>query len=247
MKRYLLLFVLFFTLFSCQKDEELSKDKTSNLDTSLIFGETTGMSVTPYGQKLSDNFEVDLNQDGMPDVRLINTYWHSLGLGYHFNKSIIPLHSKLVILGDISHDTIFINHSHGITQEPNTIKITDTRTFNCFRTNAEDSIYKILPNNFHIRKCVESAKLELNSSFSNDSLPFEGDSYFTINYTYSPNMDTTYMWEETFSNSCETRLGNNPFYIGFVLEENQRKRLGWIKLIVYSPFDFRLLETAIQK
>lgn len=248
MKNILYLSLCIVLLHACRKDETVIKTDAITLDSSLLFGETQGMNINAYYQSVHGEMQVDLNADGMNDLKLVNTSWHSPGLGAHFPKALVPLHSKLLIMGDYMNDTFFTHHQPPyISQNLNVIQITNTRTITCSRTFPDDSIYSIRLNNFHVKHSDALGKLHLTNSFSNDSLPMEADSYFSSQTTYSTNMDTLYYWNETMYTDCRAMPHDKPFYVGFVFEDNVRKRLGWLKLIYTSPNQFMLVETAIQR
>lgn len=247
MKNIVYLCLCIILLNACHKDEALLTDDAPNLNSSILFGETKGMIVTSYEQPLLGKTEFDLNADGWDDLKLLNTSWHSPGLGVHFPKAIIPMHSKVLIMGDYLNDTIFSHRTQTITQSLDVIEIRNRQTLTCKRTIPTDSVYYIAQNNFRVRNCNALAKLDLTHSFSNDSLPMEADSYFSSQTTYSPNQDTVYTWENMRYTDCRAMPQNTPFYVGFVWEDNLRKRLGWLKLKYTAPNKFELIESAIQR
>lgn len=247
MKNILYLSFCIILLNACHKDDAVVKTDAPNHDSTLLFGETKGMNITVYNQSLSGNMKFDLNADGLNDLKLVNIEWHSPGLGVHYPKAIVPLHKQLLIMGDYFNDSIFIHPTQTFVTNINPIEIRNRRILSCSRKTPNDSVYANNINNIHVRNCNALAKLNLSNVFSNDSLPMEADNYYSSLTTYSPNMDTLYVWENIWLTDCRAMTQNEPFYVGFVLEDNLRKRLGWLKLTYTAPNQFLLIETAIQR
>lgn len=240
-------------VFSCKKEKQGTTDP---IDTSKItFGNTEGMDVVRLDSiYLTNNqwagyyyFEnIDFDGDGLGDniikFEIIAGAWVGSGsqnvgiLGEFFEKETF-----------IHNDTSY--HSHdGIVEA-----ICSEIYSNCGQIATYDSVQtsqvlKVTANDEGAQMSVND-NFEYASIFYNDAEIFGGD-YFSESYYYSN--DTVYQYTFRYINHCSAFATGKPEYIGFKVTENDRTRLGWVKVELIpsdlpDDYYFKIIEAAIQK
>ena len=244
-----------FIVLSCNKK---TNDTTPTpIDTSKItFGNTEGMNVVTldsiyltnqayYGYYYTEN--IDFDGDGLGDniigFEIIAGAWvgcssHNVGiLGESFEKKTF-----------IHNDTSYYSHD-GI------VEATYSEIYsNCGQITENDSIV-LTTQALKVTANDEGAQMSVNDSFGyattfhNDAEIFCGD-YFSESYYYSN--DTVYQYTFRYINHCSAFATGKPEYIGFKVTENDRTRLGWVKVELIpsdlpDDYYFKIIEAAIQK
>lgn len=240
-------------VFSCKKEKQGTTDP---IDTSKItFGNTEGMNVVKLDSIYLTNHQwagyyylenIDFDGDGLGDniikFEIIAGAWVGSGsqnvgiLGEFFEKETF-----------IHNDTSY--HSHdGIVEA-----ICSEIYSNCGQIATYDSVQtsqalKVTANDEGAQMSVND-NFEYASIFYNDAEIFCGD-YFIENYYYSN--DTVYQYTFRYINHCSAFATGKPEYIGFKVTENDRTRLGWVKVELIptdlpDDYYFKIIEAAIQK
>lgn len=240
-------------VFSCKKEKQGTTDP---IDTSKItFGNTEGMDVVRLDSIYLTNHQwagyyyfenIDFDGDGLGDniikFEIIAGAWVGSGsqnvgiLGEFFEKETF-----------IHNDTSY--HSHdGIVEA-----ICSEIYSNCGQIATYDSVQtsqvlKVTANDEGAQMSVND-NFEYASIFYNDAEIFGGD-YFSESYYYSN--DTVYQYTFRYINHCSAFATGKPEYIGFKVTENDRTRLGWVKVELIpsdlpDDYYFKIIEAAIQK
>ena len=243
---------LFITLFlaaicimpSCKKDPAQTK---------VIFGNSKGMSVTSYDSTFlpiqyghfSWGNAVDLNSDGAVDIQFHSEDIGSAGLGHDIVTTLKCLNENIALLGDIINQEEYLHIDSTFHTEDSIWWVIGVyRIFTCERIAENDSIVDT----------TEKLSLyanNINDSFNND------DTFMNIevilknrSYSYSNGTEegdhVLIHYQTDYENDCDYFPMDEEKYIGFKITENNKSRLGWMKVILHRDY-VELLETAIQK
>lgn len=239
------------TVVSCKKE------KSDPTDTSKItFGNTEGMDVVRLDSIYLTNHQwagyyyfenIDFDGDGLGDniikFEIIAGAWVGSGsqnvgiLGEAFEKETF-----------IHNDTSYYSHD-GIVEA----FCSEIRS-NCGQIADNDSIL-MTSQALKVTANDEGTHMSVNDNFGyattfhNDAEIFCGD-YFSESYYYSN--DTVYQYTFRYINHCSAFATGKPEYIGFKVTENDRTRLGWVKVELIptdlpDDYYFKIIEAAIQK
>ena len=251
---FLVVFVVFIVL-SCKK--ETDSTTPTPIDTSKItFGNTEGMNVvtldsiyltnhTYAGYYYTEN--IDFDGDGMGDniigFEIIAGAW--VGCGSH----------NVGILGESFEKKTFIHNDTSYYSHDGIVEATFSEIYsNCGQIADNDSVLmtsqalKVTANDAGAQMSVND-NFGYASIFYNDAEIFQGD-LFSETYLYSN--DTVYYYPFRYINHCSVFATGKPEYIGFKVTENDRTRLGWVKVELIpsdipDDYYFKIIEAAIQK
>lgn len=240
-------------VFSCKKEKQSTTDP---IDTSKItFGNTEGMNVVkldsiyltnhPYaGYYYTEN--IDFDGDGLGDniirFEIIAGAW--VGCGSH----------NVGILGEAFEKETFIHNDTSYNSHDGIVEAICSEIYsNCGQIATYDSVQtsqalKVTANDEGAQMSVND-NFEYASIFYNDAEIFQGD-LFSESY-YNSN-DTVYQYTFRYINHCSAFATGKPEYIGFKVTENDRTRLGWVKVELIpsdlpDDYYFKIIEAAIQK
>ena len=230
---------------SCTKDPAQSK---------VIFGDSKGMSVTSYeGVQLvvqyghySWGYTIDLNGDGKDDVQFHSESIGSPAVGRDIVTTLNCLNENVSLFGDIINQEVFLH-------------IDTTDLFTTDSTHWDTGIYHTITCNqiAETDSVISSTeKLSLYANNAGDTFDQEStfmstnvllkDRSYTIPYGSETIGNITYHVMKIIKNDCDVFPMDEAKYIGFKLTENDKSRLGWMKVILHQD-DVELLETALQK
>lgn len=226
---------------SCKKDPAQNK---------VVFGNSKGMSVTPYKNSPlveqyghdSWGYFIDLNNDGQNDVQFHSQIIGSPGLGRDIVTELI-CHENIALLGDIINQQQFLHiDTVGCSTDDSIIYINHTITCNqidetdsTVSTNEKFSLYA---NNAGQSFDTDNTFMSTNVTLKNR--PY----YYPIGDETFGNIVYHHMHDE--KDDCDAFPMEEEKYIGFKITENDRNRLGWMKVILHHDH-VELFETAIQK
>ncbi len=240
-------------VFSCKKEKQSTTDP---IDTSKItFGNTEGMNVVkldsiyltnhPYaGYYYTEN--IDFDGDGLGDniikFEIIAGAW--VGSGSH----------NVGILGEFFEKETFIHNDTSYNSHDGIVEAICSEIYsNCGQIATYDSVQtsqvlKVTTNDEGALMSVND-NFEYASIFYNDAEIFQGDLFSESYYNSS---DTVYRYTFRFINHCSAFATGKPEYIGFKVTENDRTRLGWVKVELIpsdlpDDYYFKIIEAAIQK
>lgn len=240
-------------VFSCKKEKQGTTDP---IDTSKItFGNTEGMNVVkldsiyltnhPYaGYYYTEN--IDFDGDGLGDniikFEIIAGAWVGSGS------------QNVAILGEFFEKETFIHNDTSYNSHDGIVEAICSEIYsNCGQIATYDSVQtsqvlKVTANDEGAQMSVND-NFEYASIFYNDAEIFQGD-LFSESYYYSN--DTVYQYTFRYINHCSAFATGKPEYIGFKVTENDRTRLGWVKVELIptdlpDDYYFKIIEAAIQK
>jgi len=238
--------LLVASIASCKKDTTNGK---------VVFGNSKGMSVTSYDSTLSiEQYAhyswgntVDLDGDGQNDIQFHSQDVGSAGLGHDIVTTLNCLNENVALLGDIidqekyyhiDFDSIF----H--TQDSVWWSIVVYKTYTCEQIAGTDSVVSTTEKLSNVDHSFGDS-YGLDDSFMNTNVILKNRSY-----EYPSGSGTignaTYHYMILDKNDCDFFPMDEEKYIGFKLTENDKSRLGWMKVILHHDY-VELLETAIQK
>jgi hypothetical protein len=259
MKNIMLLGFAFF-IFSpaCKKDRPMDTASETPIgpDTAkskIIYGDYSNMIVKNYNFTLFNEynhppvlFPMDLNDDGLNDVRFTSIYWGSPGLGHYISTSITSLSTDLQLFGDQQNDSIFKNSKiTSVDTSGSKINVQISAYYSCRRIDPSDILYSVVPNNFHLAFQDQNFELKRQDLFKNDSTLCINSSPTQI--MTDTKADTNFTIFTYHGNDCHNIAKAQPKFIGFKLSNSGTVKLGWIKLIYTTDNKFLIYESAIQQ
>ena len=240
-------------VFSCKKEKQSTTDP---IDTSKItFGNTEGMDVVRLDSIYLTNHQwagyyylenIDFDGDGLGDniikFEIIAGAWVGSGS------------QNVAILGEFFEKETFIHNDTSYNSHDGIVEAICSEIYsNCGQIATYDSVQtsqvlKVTANDEGAQMSVND-NFEYASIFYNDAEIFQGD-LFSESY-YNSN-DTVYRYTFRFINHCSAFATGKPEYIGFKVTENDRTRLGWVKVELIpsdlpDDYYFKIIEAAIQK
>jgi len=278
MKRLVLfpvLVMLFISIVSCTKDPASGGNNEQPSDTivppgndtlgnAFFFGHTEGMIVTNYEninppfQNGQYSYSIDLNGDGIDDIKFVSEDVGSANVGHAIVSSVKCLKNYVELSGElytqeiykhIDTTSIWYYNDPEYPQFDSIQCMNVVETYSCERMEETDIIEST------------TEKLSLNSFDEGDNLPIE--SFFMSTEVCLKNRSYYYYGSPTgFGTSTITYHGHSTMnncdyfpldevkYIGFKFSKNGIDRFGWIKIILENDgFDhtIKIIETAIQK
>ena len=230
---------------SCVKDSENNK---------VVFGNGEGMAVKSYDSTfhlehygyLSWGNTIDLNGDGKDDIQFLSEDIGSPAVGHDIVTTLKCQHENIALLGDIINQEVFlhIDTTDLFTTDSTHWDAVIYHTITCDQIAETDSVIS------------STEKLSLYANNAGDILDQNGDFMSTNvvlkdrSYTIPIGSETigniTYHAMKIIKNDCDAFPIDETKYIGFKITENNKSRLGWLKVILHYDH-VELLETAIQK
>ena len=259
MKKFLsicfLIFSVVIIVISCKK--ETNSATPTPIDTSKItFGNTEGMNVVTLDSIYLTNHpnagyyyteNIDFDGDGLGDniigFEIIAGAW--VGCGSH----------NVGILGESYEKKTFIHNDTSYYSHDGIVEATFSEIYsNCGQIADNDSVM-MTSQALKVTANDEGAQMSVNDNFGyattfhNDAEIFCGD-LFSDSYYYSN--DTVYQYTFRYINHCSDFATGKPEYIGFKVTEDDRTRLGWVKVELIpsdlpDDYFFKIIEAAIQK
>lgn len=240
-------------VFSCKKEKQGTTDP---IDTSKItFGNTEGMDVVRLDSIYLTNHQwagyyylenIDFDGDGLGDniikFEIIAGAWVGSGS------------QNVAILGEFFEKETFIHNDTSYNSHDGIVEAICSEIYsNCgqiatYNSVQTSQVLKVTANDEGAQMSVND-NFEYASIFYNDAEIFQGD-LFSESY-YNSN-DTVYRYTFRFINHCSDFATGKPEYIGFKVTENDRTRLGWVKVELIptdlpDDYYFKIIDAAIQK
>jgi hypothetical protein len=254
MKRNLLLFTILLLIlgYACKKDK--FPDEELPIDSSIItIGNYSGMALTNHDTTLvgmynqpAAIYEIDLNNDLIPDIRFSNSLFGSPGSGMHPSCEISCLNSAVGLYGYYKGDTTF-NYTTKDTFHFNRVEIYIRHFYNCSRTHPTDSIYAIKPDKFVVPFLTKGSILKSDNLFKEHALRA-----YAVDYAFPPKTTTltdTIIYESEIPFSrCDDFPINKICYIGVKMRMDKIEKIGWLKILIASGgYSMTVLESAMQQ
>lgn len=243
----LLLFTLVLaatlSLTSCKKDPAHNK---------VIFGNTSGMIVNTYDSipYQSNNFgqwyySIDLDQNGTDDIQFFMEDIGSAGIGHKLVHTLKCLNGNVELLGE----TIIQNKYYHVdstfhTEDSISWEVGVLQTYSCEQMDETDSIVSTTEK-FLLSANNANDSFDATDSFMSTNVIIKNRSYiYPMSDVQSGNVVYHYLVEHL--NNCDTFPMDEEKHIGFRINNGNKTRLGWMKIILHED-KVQLLETAIQK
>lgn len=236
--------LLVASIASCKKDTTNGK---------VVFGDCKGMSVTSYDSTLSiEQYAhyswgntVDLDGDGQNDIQFHSQDVGSAGLGHDIVTTLKCINENVALLGDIINQENYLHiDSTSHTEDSIWWVIGVYYTYTCERIAETDSVVSSTEKLTNVDHSFGDS-YGLDDSFMNTNVVIKNRSY-----VYPSGNETignvTYYCMIHKKNDCDFFPMDEEKYIGFKITENDKSRLGWMKVILHHDH-VELLETAIQK
>ena len=250
MKKYIYLLVVISICFiTCKK--EVSNYTASD---SLVIGNYTKVSVKKINFTLEGSYnqpatkDVDIDGDGIADIRFVSEVWGSMGLGMHPRSSVTSINPNCKVSVITSTDTSFINYDTVVSYDTVTsrVGIEYYKKYTCRRIDVKDSINAISANQPHISsKWIGDCIIKTDSfKLANFYLVDDGTYFWPSSPTYSH--DTMFFNHAIYDYTCHNLPSDVIFFIGIKLKTATTEKLGWIKLKVSNQKTITIYESAIQ-
>lgn len=237
-----LLAILCICMAGCEKNETERKPE-------IIAGEFEGMIINTWDTIISGGyyspafFELDMDNDGISDIKFQSVVAGSPGMGHIPSSKLISLHENAEILGFFTEDTIFKNTVIQINDQDYPVVITEIIKYGCSRISDTDEITSIRTS-FKILPLNSGDVFGFNDSFSSDDFVLSTGSFSY--YTAENFQDTVYVYQVIHLSNCNY-FPPNEKYIGVLINNEESKpRLGWIK-IELSGHTIHISQSGIQE
>ena len=229
---------------ACTKDPAQNK---------VVFGNSERMSLKSYEDiplqqynYTSWGYTIDLNGDGTDDIQFLSEEIGSPAIGRDIVTTLNCLNENTSLLGDIINQEVFLH-------------IDTTELFPTDSTHWDAGIYHTITCNqiAETDSVISSTeKLSLYANNAGDAFSQESnfmstkvilkDRSYTIPSGSETIGDITYHVMKIIENDCDVFPIDETKYIGYQITENNKCRMGWMKVILHYDH-VELLETAIQK
>jgi len=229
---------------SCKKDPTQNK---------VVFGNGKGMTLTSYDSSfhleqynyLSWGNTIDLNGDGEFDIQFRSENIGSPAVGRDIVTELNCLNENVTLLGDIINQEKYIQiDTSSYMEDSVSWVIVVTKIYTCEQIAETDSVVSTSEKLTNIDH-NSGDSFGLDDSFMNTKVVLKNRSYYyLIGEETIENITYHYMLHD--KNDCDYFPMDEEKYIGFKIIENNKSRLGWMKLILHHDH-VKLLETAIQK
>lgn len=251
--------IVIMGVISCKKDDDkpIPDDPTPDdpiLKDEIVFGDYKNMNVYYYdtiligGYHDMRNLDIDINKDGISDIRFVSEVWGSPAVGQIPRSEILCLHENIELHGYFKNDTSFLNRSTRIVSGPNnTVEIYEYYNYTCHRIDESDSILAIYEDRFKIQPKDKNEKLSLTDIFKSDSITLTNGGYGYPYWGEEHGQDTILYTITSFYNNCNSFPQDEIKYIGLKTTIEDSEKLGWVKLSIMNKCKILILETAFQE
>jgi len=243
--------VLLILASACKKDKFITEPNSQ-----VMIGNYSNMRLITYDKTIqgfyhqpSAVFEIDLDNDFMPDIQFSCTTDGSPGLGMLSSSRINCLNPAVQLYGHIQGDTLFKNTVATDTifnADSIHVEIRYSRYYSCGRRAATDSIY-IQPDKFVLIPLYKDSILMKEKLFKSDKIELITPSYGYPSYVTQQG-DTTKAVYTQFYYACDNFPVDKLTYIGIKMTVNNIEKIGWLKILISSPGSkMTIVESAIQE
>jgi hypothetical protein len=230
---------------SCKKDPAQAK---------VVFGNNKGMSVTPYDSSqllvvqyshTSWGYTIDINNDGKADIQFHSEITGSPAVGHDIVTKLNCLNENVALLGDIINQQRFLHiDTTYYTEDSIHWDIGIDHIITCNQIDETDSIVST-NEKFSLYANNTSQSFDSGNSFMSTNITLKNRPYYyLISEETVGNIVYHHMHDE--KDDCDAFPMDEEKYIGFKITENDKSRLGWMRVILHHDY-VELLETAIQK
>lgn len=239
-----LLLLSALTLFSCKKEVQRSS--------SIELGDETGLEVTYSSRDISgdyfipDHFDLDLDNDGVFDVRLNSSSNYSDILGFSPDANIEPLSTSFHVLIDKVPDSIFVHHSIQFTTNQSNEQIAiESTTYSCEREEPFSQVFET-QEMFVPAPKTKGEVIALTDSYRSELVYFARPNEAVFESTGFVDQGVSYYSFIVHLRDCMEYPQGVYKYIGFKMTSADGTRLGWLKMSVQGS-RIKMNSWAIQK
>ena len=230
--------LIIFILLHCKKAVQ---------DT-IIFGKTEDLKVTTFRKELNfEDFDIDVDGNGTGDLFFYFTYWGSPGLGYHPHITCRVLNNHLKLQYYLATDTTFFHQKlNYFLNSNNQVEGSLQYYFSCRRSSQTDSIVRFYQNREKIGENDKNDILKKSMLFTQNELTVSEEPYFHHGNTFYQH-DTAILEWFNYQNNCSCVPKGRFIFLGFIMEDKNYSRLGWVQYKVVNNSTIYLEDCAIQK
>ena len=229
---------------SCKKDSQ--KDK-------FVFGDTQGMSVTSYDSvtlveqysHTSWGYSLDLNGDGQDDIQFHSEVLGSIQFGQDIVTTIACLNENVALMGYNRSQELYLHmDSTLLTEDSVWWEVNVHKTYSCEAIDETDQVVET-KEKFALLEIDANDTFDDNCTFKSTNVILKGRTYTYFEVPENVG-NILYNYQVTHKGDCDVFPMDEVKYIGFKFTENDKSRLGWMKIILHHD-SVELLETAIQE
>lgn len=223
----------------------------------IAFGDTAGMRVKTYDStdlQTSNNedekyYEIDLNNDGRPDIKLTSRLVMSVFFGNPVFSYIKCENEDVALLGDVILQEHYVHSDTTVTLDEGVTFQRITKTHTCQRVDDTDIIEKT-EEKLSLRAANAGESFSLKDDFLNAEVSLNDIEYGICDDPEGWGTDFMTQVCNNYNNDCNYFPVNKEQYIGFKFNKNGRAHLGWIKIILeesQGDYYVRPIESAVQR
>lgn len=255
MRNLAFLALLVFLTAACKK-ETVQETVTINSQNGLTFGNTAFAKVRTYDTIIENlrygtgHIQLDIDDNGIMDMKLKNTFYSSMGGGSKFTVSLTVSNEDLEIATQEVSQPLFRSTKleYRLDSTFNTWQRFVTQSHHCPAKSNLDTLVKTekswLPKPFYAQNMLDSTH-----TFANDTFLIKNRDYLQ-SFSQSPTNpnpgDTGVALYSIRSIDCDVLPLDEEIYVG--LRFKSTNKLGWVKFSIDSKkLDIHVIETAVQE
>jgi hypothetical protein len=191
---------------------------------------------------------LDVDQDGQTDIRIVLNCTHTLGTGYRVRAYIAPEHPDAGLTGFYTNDSTFTSTSYTFINSSASGYSVERRQLvrSSCRPLLDGELVSVTSNRTRLKTFSPGELLALEETFIADSVRLVSNiSSSLLNYHGVVN-DTLYTSQYVSSINCNAFPQGQPNYIGFRVQRPEDTILGWIKFSIISDEWIALHQVAVR-
>jgi len=242
----LLFFLPIIILLSCSN--ELESDEI----TRIKIGDKTTMIITQYDENAvvgyamgESTYAIDLDKNGTSDIQFFGSRSHLMGTGASHQIKVNCINEKTRLFCTQFPDSIYLSRDTTKVQIEGVWKIFYGEYEICGKKDKYDTFKSLTK--IGLIRLTDNDSLKIHENFASNN--FEISKSFG---SYPPEIisqtkDTIIFKVTKYRNECRYFPANDTSFIGFEISDNEKLKLGWIKISIEDGHRTRILETALQK
>jgi hypothetical protein len=220
----------------------------------IIIGDTTNMNVRvlnydpTVGYMVGESYyNLDVEGNWKDDIRFYGSRNVLMGLGEWYKVGLSCISDSIKLNTYPFNDTIYISNDTTRYMQNEKLNIYIAKNYICHKKDNNDIFSSITEKSL---KCLHlKDTLKILDEFQKDSFEIRKT------YPYWPlessiifqNKDTIIYKRTNRLTDCHYFSGNDTSYVGFLLKDGIKQKLGWIKILIQEGRETHILETALQK
>lgn len=229
-------------LISCRKKEFPSALTAGDLNAVEEVGFNFLLSGSNSGSNIS---QLDLDQDGVNDVKFYNSGTGVVGVGFMPEISIQTLHENVQMNVDIREDSVYQAYFYHWQYAPDGSKAYFHVNVTSCEKETEQYWASKTETNSYLIPMQEGQLLRTNDQFASGTFDIAtAEEHTTVN-EFFPDSTVYHIYESR--KSCFDFPQNSIRYLGFKISGDYGQKLGWIELEYLGENKLRIRDWAIQK